>query len=46
MFSNLVSEPIANGSELDEREKGGGEFFVASGDATQVLMRWKKFSAW
>jgi len=33
VFSNLASEPIEDGGELNKGEKGEGEFFIASRDA-------------
>jgi len=32
-----MSEPIKQGCELDEAEKGGGEFVVAGGDSSMTL---------
>ncbi len=32
MFSNLVSEPIEDGGQIDKSEKGGGEFFLTGGN--------------
>jgi hypothetical protein len=37
VYSNPVSEPIQGGRELDESEEGGGEFFIASGNAAEFF---------
>lgn len=42
MFAKSVSEPEEDGSELNEGEEGGREFFVASGDAAVAFDRSEK----
>jgi hypothetical protein len=39
VFANSIAEPEQDRGELNKREKGGGEFFIAGGDTTVAFDR-------